>query len=157
MKQMSRGVAVGIAVLVIAWLAVGLLLGMVLIAVENTIGDYLLMGRMMPYSSAHLLEEAVEGTYSPSHDPLFFIGVLTGTGIPFAVASYVAARFHVRAPWFVVGVGLLGLGMVHRHVFRADFPSPVRLALFLELATAIVVAATAANVARLRANAVSRV
>ena len=147
MTRLVRGVFLGCIALIGAWVGTRLILG----AALDSTGDPTLTGRTIPYKSVHLLEEAAEGVYAPLRDPLFFVGVLVGTAIPFAAGAYVAARTHALAPWIVSSAGVVARAVLDWQVFRADFPSPVRQALLLELATAAVASVAAAFVVRRRA------
>jgi hypothetical protein len=126
---MSRATIVGVAVLVVAGVAVSIV---VWHATEFVAGSEV-AERLVPYANAHLLEEAAEGLYEPWRDPVFLLGVVANAVVPMTIATLVAARFHARAPFAVIGVGLLMPMLINGQVFAARFPLAVRVAFLLEL------------------------
>ena len=89
------------------------------------------VSRLVPYSSAHLLEEAVEGKYAAQKDPIFVLGLITRDLVPFAVALLLASRYHSRAPLIVGVLGLCGLFWIHGDTLRA--PPTIRNGFLLEI------------------------
>jgi hypothetical protein len=130
---MAKATIIGIAVLAGSWLIFGLF---VFQAVWSTAGEDVAM-RLAPYGNAHLLEEADEGLYNPSLDPLFLLGIVVGVVVPFALAALVTRRLNRRAPTFVLAIGVFGLLVFDRWVLLGPVPSRMQVALVLEIVAAI--------------------
>jgi hypothetical protein len=83
----------------------------------GTIGELLLgdweVGRLFPFSNAHLLEEASEGLYAPLADPLFVLFSLLVATFSFVPSMFWGA---VRASgselWLVWLAALTGIGLL---------------------------------------------
>jgi len=132
-----RGTMAGLAVLLVAWVALAFLVWEV---VARVAGREEAM-RLVPYVNVHLLEEAEEGTYAPWRDPVFLLRLIANTVAPFAVGAWVAGRINRRAPLAVSFLGVVALLWLHRQVFTPDFPSVVRAGFVMDLAAIAAVTA----------------
>jgi hypothetical protein len=73
--------------MVAIWVGIVLLV----LAAEDS-GAYWLSERFMPLRKAHMLEEAIEGTFAPFSDPLFVAFQLVFAVSVFGFGAYVGAR-----------------------------------------------------------------
>jgi hypothetical protein len=92
--------------------------------------------RIIPYSNAHILEEAYEGHYQPLTDPVFLGGALLIVLFAFGASSYVAvrwARVPLRAAVAGAVVATLGLAVARYQVFAENYPTSMRAAYVLQL------------------------
>ena len=128
-----RGTIVGVVVLPTAWM----FLSVVVWQATAFLAGWDVAERLVPYANAHLLEEAADGVYEPWRDPVFLFGVIANSVVPVAIATFVAARRHARAPFAVIAVGVLALMLINRHVFASGFPPAVRIAFLLEVCAVI--------------------
>jgi hypothetical protein len=130
---MSRATIVGVGVLLTAWV----FLSVAVWQATALLAGWDVAERLVPYANAHLLEEAADGLYEPWRDPVFLFGVIANSVVPVAIATLVASRLHARAPLAVIGVGVLALMVINRHVFASGFPLAVRIAFLLEVCAVI--------------------
>jgi hypothetical protein len=120
-----RSIALGILALVASWLAISQLAWWI----AEAIGGYALAEDSLPYANAHLIEEAIEGTYSPVRDARFLLGSVFPTGLAFAISGF----WFGRASWRSAALlGLAGgslLTLLHRQVLMG-LPASIGLPLF---------------------------
>lgn len=95
--------------------------------------------RLFPFSNAHLLEEAMEGIYSPLSDPLFLsfslLIAICAFGPPMFWGALRAARSEVWLVWLATLVGSALLAVTLRPELSSDEPSSIyQAALFLPAA-----------------------
>jgi hypothetical protein len=134
-----RGALIGVVVWLVSWVVLAFLVWEI-VAVAVGREDAM---RLVPYVNAHLLEEAVEGAYTPWRDPVFLLRLVANTVLPFGLAASVAVRSDRRAALAVFAVGAAALISVNRHVFAAGFPDAVRAGFLMELAAATIACASA--------------
>jgi len=93
--------------------------------------------RMMPYTNAHLLEEASEGTYSPISDPVFLVYILLigiavfGGGSLFAWWGVAKQHIAIASVPSIIGISFIVFPL--RFVWNVDYPREMQIALSLEL------------------------
>ena len=140
----GRSFVLGFAVLIIAWLATGLVFEFLLVQ----LGNEDLVERIHPYNNAHLLEESSVGSYSPLRNRTFLLGVAVNAALPLLLAIVVVRRRSCK-PYVPLALAAVAIGLFAipaRHVLSGGTPQPMRSALLFEVIVLAVIGIAAATV-----------
>ncbi len=150
-RNRSLAIVAGITTLVLSWLVIGF----AVTEVSRAFGGAALTDRLFPARSAHLLEEAHQGEYSPLQDPAFLSAVSLTATLPFFLAAFVTARLHPGPRGIALGVTslLIAAGLqllLSREATDPGFPSAIRLAAVLQVVLSAGSALLGAGLGRLQ-------
>jgi hypothetical protein len=141
MNVVVRGFALPLAGIMALWVAAVVIGGTM---VEAILGGWE-VGRLFPFSNAHLLEEASEGLYAPLSDPLFVVFSLASAACAFGASMFWGA-FNARKSesWLVWVAVLTGIGLVAlylRSALSSEAPTSISRAALFVLAACLLASA----------------
>lgn len=128
MKTLLRRIAMPLAAIALLWLTAMIAVS---VSLEVAFGPDV-QERFSPFLNVHLMEEALEGSYSPLTDAVFWAcAILVGLLVFGSVAFFVAKRETQPRFWVAVAPSLLAvaaLGLRFHFVWNETYPSSMRVA-----------------------------
>ena len=93
--------------------------------------------RFSPFLNVHLMEEALEGTYSPLTDAVFWICAVLVGSLAFGAVAFIVAKRETQ-PRFWVGVAptllaVAALALRFHLIWNESYPSSMRIAFICQL------------------------